>query len=42
MCHTTINHINHHGFNRSYAGKNAAMYGNGTYFAVSASYSASN
>uniref|UniRef100_A0A8C7HV76 Poly [ADP-ribose] polymerase n=1 Tax=Oncorhynchus kisutch TaxID=8019 RepID=A0A8C7HV76_ONCKI len=42
MCHTTINHINHHGFNRSYAGKNAAMYGNGTYFAVSARYSASN
>ncbi|XP_055737967.1 protein mono-ADP-ribosyltransferase PARP14-like isoform X1 [Salvelinus fontinalis] len=42
MCHTTINHINHHGFNRSYAGKNAAMYGKGTYFAVAASYSASN
>ncbi|XP_024270555.1 poly(ADP-ribose) polymerase family member 14-related sequence 1 isoform X2 [Oncorhynchus tshawytscha] len=42
MCHTTINHINHHGFNRSYAGKNAALYGNGTYFAVSARYSASN
>ncbi|KAJ7990064.1 hypothetical protein DPEC_G00310970 [Dallia pectoralis] len=42
MCWTTINHINHHGFNRSYAGKNAAAYGNGTYFAVDARYSASN
>nr|XP_046160813.1 poly(ADP-ribose) polymerase family member 14-related sequence 1 isoform X2 [Oncorhynchus gorbuscha] len=42
MCHTTIKHINHYGFNRSYAGKNAAVYGNGTYFAVSATYSASN
>ncbi|XP_028446175.1 poly(ADP-ribose) polymerase family member 14-related sequence 1 isoform X1 [Perca flavescens] len=41
-CHTTVNHINEHGFNRSYAGKNAACYGNGTYFAVNASYSASN
>ncbi|XP_023278825.1 poly [ADP-ribose] polymerase 14-like [Seriola lalandi dorsalis] len=41
-CHTTVNHINHYGFNRSYAGKNAACYGNGTYFAVNASYSASN
>ncbi|XP_056145432.1 poly(ADP-ribose) polymerase family member 14-related sequence 1 [Lampris incognitus] len=39
-CYTTINHINNHGFNRSYAGKNAAAYGNGTYFAVAASYSA--
>ncbi|XP_045070984.1 protein mono-ADP-ribosyltransferase PARP15-like [Coregonus clupeaformis] len=38
-CHTTIDHINNHGFNRSYAGKNAAAYGNGTYFAVGASYS---
>ncbi|KAM6978444.1 poly(ADP-ribose) polymerase family member 14-related sequence 1 [Tautogolabrus adspersus] len=38
----TIDHINEHGFNRSYAGKNAACYGNGTYFAVNASYSASN
>ncbi|XP_062389433.1 protein mono-ADP-ribosyltransferase PARP14-like isoform X3 [Sardina pilchardus] len=38
----TINHINHNGFNRSYAGKNAAAYGNGTYFAVNARYSASN
>ncbi|KAA0703895.1 Poly [ADP-ribose] polymerase 14 [Triplophysa tibetana] len=33
-------HINHHGFNRSYAGIHGAMYGNGTYFAVDASYSA--
>ncbi|XP_073672141.1 protein mono-ADP-ribosyltransferase PARP14-like [Paramisgurnus dabryanus] len=32
--------INHHGFNRSYAGMNGAMYGNGTYFAVDPSYSA--
>ncbi|XP_030436581.1 protein mono-ADP-ribosyltransferase PARP14 isoform X1 [Gopherus evgoodei] len=32
--------INNKGFNRSYAGMNAAYYGNGTYFAVSASYSA--
>ncbi|KAL2081153.1 hypothetical protein ACEWY4_023006 [Coilia grayii] len=38
----TINHINHNGFNRSYAGKNAAAYGNGTYFAVNAQYSAGN
>ncbi|KAM9471310.1 uncharacterized protein ACWYII_007185 isoform 2-T3 [Salvelinus alpinus] len=40
-CHTTINHINNHGFNRSFAGKNATAFGNGTYFAVGASYSAS-
>ncbi|XP_042351029.1 poly(ADP-ribose) polymerase family member 14-related sequence 1 [Plectropomus leopardus] len=39
-CHTTVAYINEHGFNRSYAGKNAACYGNGTYFAVNASYSA--
>ncbi|NXM84284.1 PAR14 polymerase, partial [Oenanthe oenanthe] len=32
--------INHHGFNRSYAGMHAANFGNGTYFAVNASYSA--
>ncbi|XP_062390420.1 poly(ADP-ribose) polymerase family member 14-related sequence 1 isoform X2 [Sardina pilchardus] len=38
----TINHINQNGFNRSYAGKNAAAYGNGTYFAVNARYSAAN
>uniref|UniRef100_UPI0037E7907B poly(ADP-ribose) polymerase family member 14-related sequence 1 isoform X1 n=1 Tax=Semicossyphus pulcher TaxID=241346 RepID=UPI0037E7907B len=37
----TVAYINEHGFNRSYAGKNAACYGNGTYFAVNASYSAS-
>uniref|UniRef100_A0A3P8S937 Poly [ADP-ribose] polymerase n=1 Tax=Amphiprion percula TaxID=161767 RepID=A0A3P8S937_AMPPE len=39
-CGTTVTTINELGFNRSYAGKNAACYGNGTYFAVSASYSA--
>ncbi|XP_048033781.1 protein mono-ADP-ribosyltransferase PARP14-like [Megalobrama amblycephala] len=32
--------INHHGFNRSYAGTHGAMYGNGTYFAVDPRYSA--
>ncbi|CAM2100602.1 unnamed protein product [Caretta caretta] len=32
--------INNKGFNRSYAGMNAACYGNGTYFAVNANYSA--
>ncbi|NXA93472.1 PAR14 polymerase, partial [Melanocharis versteri] len=32
--------INNSGFNRSYAGMNAAHFGNGTYFAVNASYSA--
>ncbi|XP_073672142.1 protein mono-ADP-ribosyltransferase PARP14-like [Paramisgurnus dabryanus] len=32
--------INHHGFNRSYAGAHGALYGNGTYFAVDPSYSA--
>ncbi|KAL3970300.1 NAD+ kinase [Sarotherodon galilaeus] len=37
----TVAAINDRGFNRSYAGKNAALYGNGTYFAVNASYSAS-
>ncbi|XP_044073695.1 poly(ADP-ribose) polymerase family member 14-related sequence 1 isoform X2 [Siniperca chuatsi] len=41
-CHSTVAYINEHGFNRSYAGKNAACYGNGTYFAVNASYSAQN
>ncbi|XP_051767273.1 protein mono-ADP-ribosyltransferase PARP14 isoform X6 [Ctenopharyngodon idella] len=35
-----IDQINHHGFNRSYAGTHGAMYGNGTYFAVDPSYSA--
>uniref|UniRef100_A0A8C4S0Q8 Poly [ADP-ribose] polymerase n=1 Tax=Erpetoichthys calabaricus TaxID=27687 RepID=A0A8C4S0Q8_ERPCA len=38
----SVDHINNHGFNRSYAGKNAAVYGKGTYFAVDASYSAHN
>ncbi|XP_067405693.1 protein mono-ADP-ribosyltransferase PARP14-like [Emydura macquarii macquarii] len=32
--------INNNGFNRSFAGMNAAYFGNGTYFAVNASYSA--
>ncbi|NXY17710.1 PAR14 polymerase, partial [Atrichornis clamosus] len=32
--------INNRGFNRSYAGIHAANFGNGTYFAVNASYSA--
>ncbi|NXS16895.1 PAR14 polymerase, partial [Mystacornis crossleyi] len=32
--------INKRGFNRSYAGTHAANFGNGTYFAVNASYSA--
>ncbi|XP_051540548.1 protein mono-ADP-ribosyltransferase PARP14-like isoform X2 [Myxocyprinus asiaticus] len=32
--------INHHGFNRSYAGMHGAMYGKGSYFAVDPSYSA--
>ncbi|XP_076602870.1 poly(ADP-ribose) polymerase family member 14-related sequence 1 isoform X2 [Chaetodon auriga] len=40
--HDTVAYINEHGFNRSYAGKNATCYGKGTYFAVHASYSASN
>ncbi|XP_036417757.1 poly(ADP-ribose) polymerase family member 14-related sequence 1 isoform X2 [Colossoma macropomum] len=38
----SMKHINHSGFNRSYAGMNAAAYGKGTYFALNASYSASN
>ncbi|XP_064307225.1 protein mono-ADP-ribosyltransferase PARP14 isoform X1 [Phalacrocorax carbo] len=33
--------INNYGFNRSYAGMHAANFGNGTYFAVNANYSAS-
>ncbi|XP_077176452.1 protein mono-ADP-ribosyltransferase PARP14 [Paroedura picta] len=37
---STVTLINHTGFNRSYAGKNAAVIGKGTYFAVDASYSA--
>ncbi|NWR47031.1 PAR14 polymerase, partial [Regulus satrapa] len=36
----SLTFINHHGFNRSYAGMHAANFGNGTYFAVNASYSA--
>ncbi|XP_074526876.1 protein mono-ADP-ribosyltransferase PARP14-like [Halichoeres trimaculatus] len=36
----SIDHINKYGFNRSYAGKHAAMFGNGTYFAVDPGYSA--
>ncbi|XP_056389292.1 protein mono-ADP-ribosyltransferase PARP14-like [Hyla sarda] len=36
----SVKHINHNGFNRGYAGRHAAMYGNGTYFAVNANYSA--
>uniref|UniRef100_A0A4W5QZ91 Poly [ADP-ribose] polymerase n=1 Tax=Hucho hucho TaxID=62062 RepID=A0A4W5QZ91_9TELE len=36
----TIERFINNGFNRSYAGKNYALYGNGTYFAVNASYSA--
>lgn len=35
-----ITNINHHGFNRSFCGKNATMYGQGVYFAVNANYSA--
>uniref|UniRef100_A0A670ICM8 Poly [ADP-ribose] polymerase n=3 Tax=Podarcis muralis TaxID=64176 RepID=A0A670ICM8_PODMU len=37
---TSIKLINDYGFNRSYAGMHAAAYGNGTYFAVNAQYSA--
>uniref|UniRef100_A0A672TDR8 Poly [ADP-ribose] polymerase n=1 Tax=Sinocyclocheilus grahami TaxID=75366 RepID=A0A672TDR8_SINGR len=37
--HTT-DQINNQGFNRSFAGMNGAMYGNGTYFAVDPCYSA--
>ncbi|XP_007942118.1 protein mono-ADP-ribosyltransferase PARP14 [Orycteropus afer afer] len=37
----SLPHVNQNGFNRSYAGKNATAYGKGTYFAVNASYSAS-
>ncbi|XP_073501790.1 protein mono-ADP-ribosyltransferase PARP15-like [Phyllobates terribilis] len=34
-----IGNINRNGFNRSYCGKNATMYGNGTYFAEDSQYS---
>ncbi|XP_076974255.1 protein mono-ADP-ribosyltransferase PARP14 [Tamandua tetradactyla] len=37
----SLPHVNRNGFNRSYAGKNAVAFGKGTYFAVSANYSAS-
>ncbi|XP_008050998.1 poly [ADP-ribose] polymerase 15 [Carlito syrichta] len=36
----SVPHVNQHGFNRSYAGRNAVAYGKGTYFATDASYSA--
>lgn len=36
----SVPHVNHHGFNRSYAGRNATSYGKGTYFAIDASFSA--
>ncbi|XP_053554018.1 protein mono-ADP-ribosyltransferase PARP14 [Bombina bombina] len=36
----TVKNVNRNGFNRSYAGLNAAAIGNGTYFAVNANYSA--
>uniref|UniRef100_A0A2K6GJP4 Poly [ADP-ribose] polymerase n=1 Tax=Propithecus coquereli TaxID=379532 RepID=A0A2K6GJP4_PROCO len=38
----SVPYVNEYGFNRSYAGKNSAAYGKGTYFAVDASYSANN
>uniref|UniRef100_A0A8C3JRL4 Poly [ADP-ribose] polymerase n=1 Tax=Calidris pygmaea TaxID=425635 RepID=A0A8C3JRL4_9CHAR len=37
---SSLSTINYNGFNRGFAGKNAAVIGNGTYFAVDASYSA--
>ncbi|XP_049670417.1 protein mono-ADP-ribosyltransferase PARP14-like isoform X2 [Accipiter gentilis] len=37
---SSLSTINYNGFNRGFAGKNAASIGNGTYFAVDASYSA--
>lgn len=36
----SIEQINEHGFNRSYAGTHAAMFGKGSYFAVDPAYSA--
>ncbi|XP_052530868.1 protein mono-ADP-ribosyltransferase PARP14 isoform X1 [Tympanuchus pallidicinctus] len=36
----SLNAINYNGFNRGFAGINAAIIGNGTYFAVNANYSA--
>ncbi|XP_078466482.1 protein mono-ADP-ribosyltransferase PARP14-like isoform X2 [Lampetra planeri] len=38
--HKTCENINANGFNRSYCGKNATLYGDGVYFAVKADYSA--
>ncbi|KAJ8316973.1 hypothetical protein KUTeg_004877 [Tegillarca granosa] len=35
-----VDSINTYGFNRSYCGRNAVVYGNGVYFAVSSDYSA--
>ncbi|XP_053389479.1 protein mono-ADP-ribosyltransferase PARP14-like [Mercenaria mercenaria] len=37
-----VDNINAYGFNRSYCDKNATMFGNGVYFAVSARYSCTN
>ncbi|XP_068263977.1 protein mono-ADP-ribosyltransferase PARP14-like isoform X2 [Nyctibius grandis] len=37
---SSLSTINYNGFNRGFAGKNAANIGNGTYFAVDACYSA--
>ncbi|XP_027758457.1 protein mono-ADP-ribosyltransferase PARP14-like, partial [Empidonax traillii] len=37
---SSLSKINHSGFNRGFAGRNAAAFGNGTYFAINASYSA--
>ncbi|NXN16271.1 PAR14 polymerase, partial [Indicator maculatus] len=37
---SSLSMINYNGFNRGFAGKNGAAIGNGTYFAVDASYSA--
>ncbi|KAM9287600.1 protein mono-ADP-ribosyltransferase PARP14 isoform 2-T2 [Morus bassanus] len=37
---SSLSTINYNGFNRGFAGKNAAAIGKGTYFAVDASYSA--
>ncbi|XP_053407776.1 protein mono-ADP-ribosyltransferase PARP14-like isoform X2 [Mercenaria mercenaria] len=38
----TVDFINEFGFNRSYCGRNATMYGHGVYFAVSAQYTCRN
>uniref|UniRef100_A0A8B9PA28 Poly [ADP-ribose] polymerase n=1 Tax=Apteryx owenii TaxID=8824 RepID=A0A8B9PA28_APTOW len=37
---SSLSTINYNGFNRGFAGRNGAMIGNGTYFAVEANYSA--